>query len=72
MKKIVLTLLILSITLSAEEPCKPVSRKKKETGGYSSRDGVALSMMGWGLIITVGIAAACSLLHSEKPPTTGQ
>jgi hypothetical protein len=70
MKKITLALLLLSLTLSSEENCRPVSRKKKQVDGYTSRDGTALSMMGWGLIITVGIAAICSLVHTEKPPTT--
>lgn len=78
-KTILITLLTLSIiNLSAQEQTtpRPVPRKKKEVGGYSSQDGVALSMMGWGLCIAVGIAAVCALIPTESrlagKPTTGQ
>ena len=67
MKKVLLILLTLlySTQMPAQEPGTKSAKKKGEVAGYASRDASALSVMGWGLALSVGIATLFSLLDNN-------
>jgi len=41
-----------------------------EAAGFSSRNATVLSIMGWAVGLTVGIAAICALIDNETGSTT--
>lgn len=65
--KILVAFALLSSGLFAQEEEGPRRRpaRRGEAAGYSSRDATVLSMMGWGIGLTVGIASLFALLDNN-------
>jgi len=69
MKRAILTLVLLAFsTVSMAQQSTPVQKKTSQRGdvaGYTSRDATVLSMMGWGVLLAVGIATLCALIEKN-------
>jgi hypothetical protein len=65
-KKILTILTLLAVSSSfAQEPTVKAKPKQGEAAGYSSRDATALSIMGWGTGLAIGIATLAALLNTD-------
>ena len=62
----------LSEPATAAKPTVQVTPPKhcKETPNYLTDDSTAISMMGWGLLIAIGIATFCSLTEKNATKTS--
>lgn len=60
----------LSTGYSQEDEDQKSFSRKEENAFCSDRDTTVLSMMGWGVILGVGIAVLCGLMASPSPPDT--
>ena len=68
MKRVLLAFLALamsSVGLSAQESRSRTAGRKADAACDAIREASALSIMGWGLAITVGIATLFSLLDNN-------
>lgn len=68
MKKvwIVALLCCYSVAMAQEKSSPPPQTKRRgDAAAYGSRDATVLSMMGWGVALSVGIATLCALVHNE-------
>jgi hypothetical protein len=63
---IVLLLCCYSAAVAQEKSPPPAAKKRGDAAAYGSRDATVLSMMGWGVALSVGIAAFCALVHNES------
>ena len=72
MRKALLALLGLALcTTGFAQDTGPARRKNRgEAAGFSSRNATVLSIMGWAVGLTVGIAAICALIDNETGSTT--
>ncbi len=71
MRKALLVLLGLALCTSGfAQDTGPARRKNRgEAAGFSSRNATVLSILGWSIGITVGIAAICALIENETGTT---
>lgn len=67
MKKVLLTLLSLIVCVSAfsDESREARRARRGAAAGYASREATALSMIGWGFGLAIGIATICSLIDDS-------
>lgn len=67
MRRVLVGFLILSsmAALPAQEARSSSVARRGEASYYSSRDATALSMMGWGIGLAVGIATLFALLDNN-------
>ena len=49
------------------QPQPPLRRSNDD--GYTSRDSMVLSMMGWGIGLAIGICTFCALIEKNPAPT---
>lgn len=70
MRKWIISLLIVSIPLTAQETAEQRRCRRGQAPGYATRDATVLSMMGWGLGIAIGIAALCALIENNPESTS--
>lgn len=70
MRKWILSLLIVSLPLAAQETAEQRRCRRGQAPGYATRDATVLSMMGWGLGIAIGIAALCALIENNPASTS--
>ncbi len=66
-----LLVVLATLSLSTGYAQEAVSNRQRparrgENAGYGSRDATILSMMGWGLGLTVGIATLCALIPDNQ------
>ena len=68
MNKIFAAFLVLAVctTSVAQESRTGGVNRRGEAAGFASRDATVLSMMGWGIALTVGIATLFSLLDNNS------
>ena len=72
MKKVIAAFLLLILSTSgAQETRTRSSNRSGQAAGYASRDATVLSIVGWGLAITVGIATLFSLLDNNPSSGSG-
>lgn len=69
MKRILLLSLLAAISVFPQETRDARRCRRGQSAGYASRDATALSMMGWGVGIAVGIAALCALIDNSDSST---
>jgi hypothetical protein len=73
MRKWIAIALILATTSSgiAQEstPVQRTAGRRGEVAGSTSRDATTLSMMGWGVVLAVGIATLCALIENNSAST---
>lgn len=71
MRKALLVLLGLALCASSfAQDTGPARRiKRGEAAGFSSRNATVLSILGWAVGLTVGIAAICALIENETGTT---
>ncbi|MBU6383404.1 MAG: hypothetical protein KGQ49_04470 [Verrucomicrobia bacterium] len=72
MRKSIMTLLIVAIASTAfgQETRDQRRYRRGQAPGYATRDATALSMMGWGLGIAIGIATLCALIENNPASTS--
>ena len=74
MKRVLVGVLIVTsaiISPAQETRSSSTARRKGEGAYYSSRDATALSMMGWGVGLAVGIATLFALLDNNATAGDG-
>lgn len=73
MKRVIFSFLILCMSgaLPAQEARSASIARRGEGSYYSSRDATALSMMGWGIGLAVGIATLFALLDNNATAEGG-
>ena len=64
MKKLLMGLLVVSLTTTTHAQ-EVKTKSRGDAAGYASRDATALSMMGWGVSLAVGIAALVCLIPNH-------
>jgi hypothetical protein len=65
MKKLMLALAVISLTSSMHADETTTTQSRGSAAGYASRNATALSMMGWGVSLAVGIAALVCLIPNH-------
>jgi len=72
MRKLILTLLCLSITNAAfpQESREARRCRRGQAAGYATRDATVLSMMGWGIALAVSFAAISALIDNNEASTS--
>jgi hypothetical protein len=66
MRKIAIVLLLSLATSAFPQETREQRRcRRGQEMGYASRDVTAVSMMGWGIGLAVGIGLLCGLLHDS-------
>jgi hypothetical protein len=67
MKRVLLTLLGVAMCTSAvPQETREARRARMGTNaGYAARDATALSMVGWGFGLAIGIASICALIEDN-------
>ena len=62
---IILSVFVLSSSF-AQEPAAKQNSRRGEAAGYSSRDATALSIMGWGAGLAIGMATLSAFLGTNN------